>query len=738
MSTAAPGGAIWEDLDRQLEREAAGEDGIWANLKETANVSNYQPAQASGVVYRQLESQREGTYYMLNNPHVGTYLKLDERDFYVWSLMDGSRSIKQLVVAYFSRFGSIAFGRVTDLVAQLKADSFLSDPPIDLYREAAMQCRRGTPGYWGDKIWRGFLQKEMAIGGMDGILTTLYRRIIWVFYSKPALLLYPFMSIAGLGMFLYTVQAGTYPLLRTGGDLILGLVTFLVANVITVAVHEAAHAFTTKHYERKVRRGGVMIYFGSPAFFVDTMDIWMEPKKARIAVSWAGPYSGLILGSLCMFIIAATGFSDMSLNPLLFKMALWAFVFGALTNLNPLLEWDGYFILMDWLELPMLRKRSMDFVRRNLLNKLTSRSSFSREEKIFAIFGVMAVLYTVGMIGFGLFFWQSRVSSVLNYAGGWVFWLLIGLIAVVIGIPLVLGVGVLAYRAAQRARLWTYHRFLMGRPGHQVAALVTAGIAVAIPAAVLGETASDTYLAACGGLALATALISSVRVAPLVCGFSITMVLSGPSMADCSAAHRLGAQPFRRVGKRLGRRAGIWSPHRHAPCSGLPIAHPPLLHRYGASRSMGAYGSRGGGPGGRRGGSSLLHRCWCRPLLQWPVTTGTRAACRRPVSPSPQFAFTAPGTPGRSGSGGDNRCGEVELRHSLSRGWQPGAVHPGPWQTCPAGPGGAVQRRIGLGSRSRHLYQERPPYRYRRRQPFWRERKLTRRRCPICSRSSPI
>ena len=65
----------------------------------------------------------------------------------------------------------------------------------------------------------------------------------------------------------------------------------------------------------------------------------MEPKKTRMAVSWAGPYSGLLLGSLCMFIIAGTGFADNLMNPLLFKMAIWAFVFGALTNLIP--SWSG-------------------------------------------------------------------------------------------------------------------------------------------------------------------------------------------------------------------------------------------------------------------------------------------------------------------------------------------------------------------------------------------------------------
>ena len=525
MSATTRGELIWRDLERQLQeaetaveapKEGMGEsgrearEGVWASLKETANVSNYRPAQAQGVVYRRLESQREGAHYMLNNPQAGTYLKLDERDFYIWSLMDGTRSIKQLVVAYFSEFGSIAFGRITDLVTQLRAARFLADPPVDVYAEVHRQCSKGTPGYWAEAVWRTFLQKEMAFNGTDAILTAMYRYGVWVFFSRPALLLYPVVAIVGLALFIYTVQAGTYPLFHTGGKWYWGVLTFIVANIITVAVHESAHAFTAKHFGRRVRRGGLLIYFGSPAFFVDTMDIWMEPKKARIAVSAAGPYSGLLLGSLCMFIIAGTGFSDAALNSLIFKVAIWAFVFGALTNLNPLLEWDGYFILMDWLEIPMLRKRSLDFVKRNLLNKIITRASFSREERVFAVFGVLALVYTVVMIVVGLFFWQSRVSSVLEYAGGWVFWLLIGLIAVVVGIPLALVIVVMGYRAAKRARLWAYQRLFMGRPGNQMMAMIIAAAVVAIPALFLGARASGLYAAVAGSLTIAFGLLSSV------------------------------------------------------------------------------------------------------------------------------------------------------------------------------------------------------------------------------------
>ncbi len=83
MTTSTPGELIWEDLDRQLEQEEAEHEGALTRLKESANVSNYRPVQVPGAVYERLESHAEGTYYMLNNPALGAYLKLEEKDFFV-------------------------------------------------------------------------------------------------------------------------------------------------------------------------------------------------------------------------------------------------------------------------------------------------------------------------------------------------------------------------------------------------------------------------------------------------------------------------------------------------------------------------------------------------------------------------------------------------------------------------------------------------------------------------------
>ncbi len=116
--------------------------------------------------------------------------------------------------------------------------------------------------------------------------------------------------------------------------------------------------------------GGFLLYMGMPAAFVDTTDIWMEPRRPRIIVSWAGPHSGFFLGGLASLLILAVpgAFAQGVLYQFAFLTYLTSFM-----NLNPLLKMDGYYILMDWLEIPRLRERSMAFIGKPLRTKLRKR-----------------------------------------------------------------------------------------------------------------------------------------------------------------------------------------------------------------------------------------------------------------------------------------------------------------------------------------------------------------------------
>ena len=129
--------------------------------------------------------------------------------------------------------------------------------------------------------------------------------------------------------------------------------------------------------------------------FVDTTDIWMEPRRPRLAVTWAGPYSGFFLGGLASLalLVNLTGVWA----GLAYQFATFCYAISIL-NLNPLLKLDGYYLLMDWLEMPKLRERAMAFTRKELWPKLRVREKFSREEKIFAVFGLLALVWTAFII----------------------------------------------------------------------------------------------------------------------------------------------------------------------------------------------------------------------------------------------------------------------------------------------------------------------------------------------------
>ncbi|NIV35522.1 MAG: hypothetical protein GWN58_40540, partial [Anaerolineae bacterium] len=248
----------------------------------------------------------------------------------------------------------------------------------------------------------------------------------FLLFSWPLQILYIALSIIGVYCFVASLSSGGYSLVAAwSGSYLLGAAILVALLFLSILIHELAHALTVKHYGREVREAGPMIYFGFPGFFVDTTDIWMEGKRARLAVSWSGPYSGLVLAGMAS--IAITIWPGAVLNGILFRFAFLTYLLVFL-NLNPLLKLDGYYLLMDWLEIPMLREKSLAFLRTGLPAKLRQLGrqpgdkmparrwlrglgGFSREEWIFTLFGLLSALWTLYAVYLGISFWQSRLAA---------------------------------------------------------------------------------------------------------------------------------------------------------------------------------------------------------------------------------------------------------------------------------------------------------------------------------------
>lgn len=383
-------------LDQTMDRA-----GAWSATTQAGDYTERKPARRLGWALKQLSTAGGEEYYILKNTRSGSYLRLNEKQVFLWNLMDGQHNLRDIAVAFFMEYKSLANQGILDFLGQLEANGFLTASGGDLYSSTANALGQGRFKRMWQKIMRGFTQTTFSIPGIDGFVSRLYRGGFSLLFTPIVQILVLMTALAGLVAFGYHAFMGSFSIVRGGsGGLAAGLVGLYIAQFFAILLHELAHALTCKRYGREVRRAGFMIYLGMPAFFVDTSDIWMEPRRPRMLVSWAGPYSGFFLAglsSLLIFVIPSRVIAG-----LLFQFSFTCILLS-FTNLNPLLRWDGYYLLMDWLEMPMLRDRALAFVRKDLWKKLFSSKPFTRDDKIYTVFGTLSLIWTViAVSAFGL------------------------------------------------------------------------------------------------------------------------------------------------------------------------------------------------------------------------------------------------------------------------------------------------------------------------------------------------
>jgi putative peptide zinc metalloprotease protein len=161
--------------------------------------------------------------------------------------------------------------------------------------------------------------------------------------------------------------------------------------------------------------------------YVDTSEAWFEPRRRRIAISGAGAVSDFSLAGLfslgCLLVSAGT------VRDIFFNLAFAGYV-GALFNLNPFIERDGYHILVDWLREPGLRRRAREQFQRRLSGKgTTADSPVLARYSVFGLgWSVVAALFAIGM--------SLRYKKVLDaIAPGWIVWTVMATVWLALFIP---------------------------------------------------------------------------------------------------------------------------------------------------------------------------------------------------------------------------------------------------------------------------------------------------------------
>ncbi len=148
-----------------------------------------------------------------------------------------------------------------------------------------------------------------------------------------------------------------------------GFIAYALTLILEKALHELGHAYTAKYYGCKVPTMGIAFLVMFPLAYTDVNDAWkLQQKKARLWIGAAGIATELSIAAWSTFLW--TILPDGALRTSVFLLATTTWISTLLINASPFMRFDGYFVLMDYLEAPNLHARAFQMGRWHLRETL--------------------------------------------------------------------------------------------------------------------------------------------------------------------------------------------------------------------------------------------------------------------------------------------------------------------------------------------------------------------------------
>ncbi len=351
---------------------------------------------------------RGALWYVMEDPADGKFFRFSPEAYALIGLMDGRRTLDEIADIAEKRLGVNAptQDEIVQLLSQLHVAGVLTSDRIPDLAEIAerSETMRRKKMMQSMRNPLGIKVPLLAIDGFISATMPLVRFLFtWVGF------------FAWLGLVVWgAVTAAIYWPELTGNllDRVLsgnGIALLLISYPLVKLLHELGHGYAVKHWGGQVREVGVMFLVFMPVPYVDaSAAIGFPSKRARIVVGSAGIMVELAVAALAMIIW--TEMSPGIARALMFNIMLIGGVSTLLFNGNPLLRFDGYYVLTDLIEVPNLGQRSNKYlsylVRRYVFGLPHVRTPVTAvgERKWLFWYAILAFLYRMFiMLGISLF-----------------------------------------------------------------------------------------------------------------------------------------------------------------------------------------------------------------------------------------------------------------------------------------------------------------------------------------------
>jgi putative peptide zinc metalloprotease protein len=362
------------------------------------------------------QQRYHGRFYWVVKEPVGlNYFRFHEEEFAILCMLDGQSSLEDIKDRFEAEFTpqKITFQDLQQFIGMLHRSGLVISEASGQGRQ--LKHRRDTKKR---KEMLGKFSNVFALRfrGFDPerFLDLIYPYTGW-FFRVPTMICALLLGLAAISLIVveFDVFRSRLPTFHEffGKH---NWIYMAASMAIVKVLHEFGHGLSCKHYGGECHEIGVMLLVFTPCLYCNVSDSWMLPSKwKRAFIGAAGMYVELVIASIATFIWWFSE-QDSLLNQLCLSVMFISSVSTLMFNGNPLLRFDGYYILMDLIEIPNLRQKSTEVLKRFMVDKCLGieqpENPFLPQDRqfLFALYTIAAVVYR-WVVVFSILYFLNKV-----------------------------------------------------------------------------------------------------------------------------------------------------------------------------------------------------------------------------------------------------------------------------------------------------------------------------------------
>lgn len=366
------------------------------------------------------------TYWVVKDPVGLQYFRFQEEEYAILQMLDGQTSLDEVKDRFEDEFPpqKITLEELQQFLGMLHRSGLII---ADVQGQGNQLLQRR--GERRRKELLAALSNVLCIRfkGIDPerIFNKVYPGIRW-FFTKTAMFACIALALSALMLVLVNYRMfvsrlpGFYQFFTPANAFWL-----LLILGSTKVMHEFGHGLSCKHFGGECHELGVMVLVLTPCLYCNVSDSWMLPNKwHRAAIGAAGMYVELVLASIATYVwwFTTPGLvNNLALN-VMFVCSVSTVVFNA----NPLLRYDGYYILADVLEIPNLRQKATTILSQKagtwFLGLEAQEDPFlpQKRQLAFALYSIAAAIYRWVVVFSILWFLYSLCKRYGLEVVGWI------------------------------------------------------------------------------------------------------------------------------------------------------------------------------------------------------------------------------------------------------------------------------------------------------------------------------